>query len=224
MGTAQRDCPLPTQQIGVTIVNIATDKRSAIVDGAAVLFRRCGYQATTLADLSDATGMNKGSLFYFFPAKSDILFAIYLATFEALDSHVDAIPGGLRADENLRAHIHAMVSSTLSRPDHVAVYFQEHQWIERTLNAEQAAVIRSQEEFFTARLGSIVEDAVAGGIFRDVNVKLLVTQIQATVQSSYRWHLKDKGLAPSAIADAIADTFIHGVLTAKFQQPPPLTN
>lgn len=223
MGTAQRGCPFPTRQFGVTIVNTATDKRSVIVDGAAVLFRRYGYQATTLADLSEATGVNKGSLFYFFPAKSDILFAIYLATFEALDSYVDAIPGGLRADENLRTHIHAMVSSTLSRPDHIAVYFQEHQWIERTLKPEQAAVIRAQEEFFTARLGSIVEDAVAEGIFRNVNGKLLVTHIQATVQSSYRWHLKDKGLAPSEIADAIADTFIHGVLAAKSRRRRPRT-
>ncbi|TCS63571.1 TetR/AcrR family transcriptional regulator [Varunaivibrio sulfuroxidans] len=48
-----------------------TDKEEVIA-GALELFRRQGYQRTTMADISAACGLLRGSLYHYFPSKEDL--------------------------------------------------------------------------------------------------------------------------------------------------------
>lgn len=59
-----------------------TDKEE-VVTGALELFRRQGYQRTTMADISAACGLLRGSLYHYFPSKEDL-------AREAM-SHVDTV-------------------------------------------------------------------------------------------------------------------------------------
>jgi len=51
-------------------------RRRAIVAAAVDLFARQGYEGTSIREIADQAGMNKGNLYYYFPAKDDLLFAI----------------------------------------------------------------------------------------------------------------------------------------------------
>lgn len=46
--------------------------REAIVTGALELFRRQGYQRTTMADISSACGLLRGSLYHYFASKEEL--------------------------------------------------------------------------------------------------------------------------------------------------------
>lgn len=52
------------------------NRRPALLQAAAVLFRRQGYAATTTRDIAAAAGMQSGSPFYHFKSKEALLYAV----------------------------------------------------------------------------------------------------------------------------------------------------
>lgn len=51
----------------------ASARQDEVLDRAICLFRKQGYHRTTMKDLADAMGMQKGSIYYHFPSKEAIL-------------------------------------------------------------------------------------------------------------------------------------------------------
>jgi AcrR family transcriptional regulator len=49
-----------------------SDKRNQILEAAKVLFSRQGYSKTSVDDISQAVGMRKSSLYYYFKSKEDL--------------------------------------------------------------------------------------------------------------------------------------------------------
>src|ERR1700729_242245 len=54
----------------------STDTRTRLVLAAMQLFWEKGYNSTSIADVLHSAKVNSGSLYYFFPSKSDLLVAV----------------------------------------------------------------------------------------------------------------------------------------------------
>ena len=59
------------------------NRYNSILEESASIFRRQGYHATSLQDVADAVGIQKGSLYHHFDSKEDILFQIIEETHKA---------------------------------------------------------------------------------------------------------------------------------------------
>lgn len=70
-------------------------KRKTIYDTGMDLFREYGYEQTTLEDICVATGMSRGSLYYFYPKKRDILYHFFEEMMEISLKYLE------QADENI---------------------------------------------------------------------------------------------------------------------------
>ena len=72
-------------------MNIATAQPNArpreaeLLSVATRLFRERGYHATSMQDLAEALGMNRGSLYHYIEAKDDLLWRIVSEALERLD-------------------------------------------------------------------------------------------------------------------------------------------
>jgi TetR/AcrR family transcriptional repressor of nem operon len=55
---------------------VSSHTRETLVAAAMRLFATKGYAGTTIADILHTTGVNAGSLYYFFPGKQDLLIAV----------------------------------------------------------------------------------------------------------------------------------------------------
>jgi AcrR family transcriptional regulator len=190
-----------------------TDKRATLVREAAVLFRRRGYHGTSMSDIAEAMRLNKGTLYHYFPSKSDILYAIYLEATTRLDQEVAEVPGGLGPQEELVGNVRAILRTTSALPDFIAVYFQEHAWLESSVSAEQATAIREREARFTEQVQGIVERGMREGVFRRVNSRLLVVQLLAMISSLHRWHLTEDLASAELMADTIIGYLYDGILS-----------
>jgi AcrR family transcriptional regulator len=51
-------------------------RRREIIDAAVSVFAELGYEGASIREIADLAGMNKGNLYYYFPAKGDLLFEI----------------------------------------------------------------------------------------------------------------------------------------------------
>src|SRR3712207_4161243 len=78
-------------------------RRESIVDAAARLYAKRGFQGASVADLAKACGTSKALIYHYFPSKDDILYEVMAAH---LDDLVDAADDVMRtgdARERLRA-------------------------------------------------------------------------------------------------------------------------
>lgn len=153
------------------------EKTVTLVREAASLFRRYGFHATSMGDLGAAMNLNKGTLYHYFPSKGEILYAIYQQVFTTLEAQVALIEADLRADEKLVAYIRAITKTRAAVPDFVAVYFQEHPWLDTSLSPEHCAAVRQKEREWTAGLRAIFDDGMRDGLFRRVNTEVLAIQL-----------------------------------------------
>lgn len=68
----------------------ADSRAPLVLDAAAALFCRQGYEGTSVRDIARAAGMLPGSLYCHFPTKEDLLVAVYLRGVEQICAAVDA--------------------------------------------------------------------------------------------------------------------------------------
>jgi AcrR family transcriptional regulator len=97
----------------------AGDSRSTILDTAARLFRKEGYAAVSLRDISAACGMKAGSLYYHFASKDAIVSEVLKIGVERVFAEVRASIDALGQDATpeqvfrtaVRAHLRALLEA-----------------------------------------------------------------------------------------------------------------
>src|SRR6201995_4723103 len=82
-------------------------RRAELTRIAARLFAERGYQGTSLADLADALGVQKPSLYHHIDAKEDLLWEVAWDGAEAFHAGLDSVPPGLPATERIRLALRA---------------------------------------------------------------------------------------------------------------------
>jgi len=91
--------------------------RERILDVALDLFRRQGYEATTMRMIATEAGVALGNSYYYFPSKDHLVQAFYARMHADL---VDACQGVLDGQRNLRARLRLVMRARLDvlRPYH----------------------------------------------------------------------------------------------------------
>jgi AcrR family transcriptional regulator len=81
--------------------SVADDTRQRILDAAADLFIEQGFAGTSVRDISERLGMTKGSLYYHFASKEDVLNALVTPLIEDLDEFIADAGAAERPDAAL---------------------------------------------------------------------------------------------------------------------------
>ena len=142
--------------------------RGRILDEAAALFARDGYESASLGSLADAVGVTKAAIYHYYPNKKEIYEAIIVQTLEGLLSHVTR-----RLDENMTPS--EALSSFMSAH---AEYFEAnyHGFVTMLVGfggMENSAFIVDAQKIrrnYEGKLRFIIEHGVADGHFRQVDL------------------------------------------------------
>jgi len=84
-----------------TVGSAAEDTRQRILEAALELMIERGYAATSVRDIAEQVRMTKGSLYYHFESKDDLLFALLTPLVTAMDEFV----GQARTAERITADL-----------------------------------------------------------------------------------------------------------------------
>lgn len=97
----------------IRTVKTAEERKKEIIETAGGLFLSKGYMNTTVEDVIRETGIAKGTFYYHFPSKDELLRSVLESRLEALERQALQIAGhpGWNADEKLRAVLQAIFSS-----------------------------------------------------------------------------------------------------------------
>jgi AcrR family transcriptional regulator len=85
--------------------------RDRIVDVALDLFRRQGFEQTTMREIAAKAGVSLGSAYYYFEAKEDLVMAFYERAMEAMAPRIEA---ALKSAPKFEARLEAILSVKFS--------------------------------------------------------------------------------------------------------------
>ena len=157
--------------------------REKILEAARVLFNTKGFNATTISDLVEATGMQKGSLYFHFPGKDAIAREVLN---EATDEFMEFLSKVLGGD-NPGAGLENFFRSALDK--HLATGFVGgcifgNTALEMTdFDPEFAGMIDRVFDDWISMVASVVTGAQKRGQIRaDINDEAMAKHIIATIE------------------------------------------
>jgi len=175
-------------------------RQQEVVDAAAELFGANGFQATSMADLSEATGLTVGGLYHYVGSKDDLLFQICHGLMEPLLARAREIAADaeLTAGERLRALLAEWVGQVVARRHSMLVFQQERHVIEREPRWRE---IRRARKEFERILDELLEAGERSGelAYDDRAVALLA--LLGMVNHVPQWYRPRGPLSPDEIAD-----------------------
>ncbi|HWK29579.1 MAG TPA: TetR/AcrR family transcriptional regulator [Solirubrobacter sp.] len=176
---------------------------------AAEVFARKGYDGASLQDLAEAIGMQKGSLYHWIETKEDLLVAVIERAHEAtLASNVR-----WRDVEDPVEALHVFVADharvAIEHQLATRVYLQDFESISA---ARRRDVLRSRDSY-EAELRGLLERGQATGRLRDgVDVRLSAFAILGMVNWLAIWYRADGDLRPDDIVRELAAMAVAGVV------------
>lgn len=178
------------------------------MDVAAHLFARQGYSATGIAELCDAVGLGKGSLYYYIQSKEHLLSQIHDRVMEeVLQSARDIEDLHTSAAESLRMLGIELLKIITEYPDHVWVFL--HEW--RALSGEEADEFRKKRRLYEGTVERVLTAGVESGEFQITDMRLAVHAWLGMHNYTYQWYQDAGRLNAFQIAGQYYEIFIRGI-------------
>jgi TetR/AcrR family transcriptional regulator, cholesterol catabolism regulator len=121
-------------------------RRTELTRQAARLFAEKGYHGTSIGEIAEALGVQKGSLYAHIQSKQDLLYETMLEGARAFHAGLDAIPDELPATEKIRLALRSHLRVVAEQLDVATVFVQEWRYLEGERRDEILRERRRYEE------------------------------------------------------------------------------
>jgi len=180
-----------------------------VIDAAARVFASKGYDATTIDDLVEATGLQRGGLYHYIGGKKDLLIAIHERFLTPLLEQARAIEAeDLEPEPALRALAYALMDNIHRYRDQVTVFF--HEW--RTIEGDERwSDIRRERREFEQIISNVLERGRAAGRFRFADRRIALLGFLGMINYAPQWYEPDGRVSHAEIAEQFCDIFLRGI-------------
>jgi AcrR family transcriptional regulator len=192
---------------------VAVRAREAdLLRAATRLFRERGFHATSMQDLAEALGMNRGSLYHYIDSKDDLLWSILTGALDLLCARVGPmltatdVPPSQRLANGIREHLHVAADSA----DELSLIQIELRSLGDARRREMVARRNESEELWRQALRAAIAD---GAVRSDTDLRLAVIGILSACNWFTQWYRPDGPMSVDQIADGFIALFLHGIQT-----------
>jgi TetR/AcrR family transcriptional regulator, cholesterol catabolism regulator len=173
-------------------------RRDELTREAARLFAERGFHGTSMGDLAEALGVQKGSLYSLTGSKQQLLYDTMRAGADAFHASLDAVPEDAPAGERIRLALRGHLHVVAEQLDVATVFTREWRYLEGDKREEILAERRRYEERFRALFREGVE---AGELRADLDSGAAALLVLSSANWAYTW------LTPDRDTDELADRF-----------------
>jgi AcrR family transcriptional regulator len=181
-------------------------KTQEILTTAAALFGERGYDAVSLEDVAERLDVTKGSLYYYFPSKDELVTAAietlgteWTARLERLMATQDGPPGA-RLRALIREHVTIAVREY---PAALRLYLVPHDWPDA-----QRARIKELRRRHDQVFRRVVQEGVAAGAFTVTSVDTVLQCMHAAMSQAPLWCGGLTGRRLDKALDELTDTLM----------------
>ncbi|OYD07848.1 TetR family transcriptional regulator [Paludifilum halophilum] len=185
--------------------------KKRIVEQSILLFERKGFSETSIQDVVEALGVTKGTFYYYFSSKEQLLRDIHLMYIDDLLTLQEQII------ENPETSYRTKLSETVKllvtqikvtgRPARVFHREMMH------LKPESASTVKQKRRLFRFNIQKIIESGVETGEFRkDLQADLVAFAILGMCNWSYNWFHPNGSVTDEELAEAYMETLLNGMV------------
>jgi TetR/AcrR family transcriptional regulator, cholesterol catabolism regulator len=178
-------------------------RREELTRIAARLFAERGYQGTSLADLAEALGVQKASLYHHIDSKEDLLWDVAWEGAEAFHAALDGVPADAPAAERIRLALGAHLAVVGGQLDVATVFVRE--W--RHLSDERRRRFAAERRRYEERIRELFRAGVDESQLRtDLDTATAALLFLSAANWAYTW------LRPGAPTGELADRLYRAML------------
>ncbi len=178
-------------------------RREELVSVAVRLFAERGYHGTSMADLAEAMGVQKGSLYSLTGSKQELLVVITREGAASFHSALDSVPDDAEPLERIRLALRAHLGVVAAQVSAATVFTRE--W--RFLDEPERTAFRAERRRYEERWRDVLQDAAERGALRsDLDVEAAVLLVLSAANWAYTW------IRPGGDTDGLADRFFATLL------------
>lgn len=180
----------------------AAERRTLVLAGAAEIFGRQGYRATTMTDIAASVGLSKPTLYHYFRNKEQLLVRLYedvmtesLANAQYIE---DTVPVPMEA---MRQLITYRVRYTCENQAMHKVFFEEEEEMPREMLAK---ILEARAEFENVLKRLVRRHLEDTGRSLSVPETVFVNACLGAANWVYKWYNPDKSIEPEQLGRDIA--------------------
>ncbi len=187
-------------------------RREEILEVATALFTTQGYEATTTQDLADVLGVRKGSMYYYFASKEELLFEVLLRNHEELHCHVAGAVGavGIEGLDAIRTFVTEHVLFVLGHRAVSSLYADEVRVV-RVVPPWWAALTSERGRHERLLLRLIKRAQANREIISDLDATLTARAFLAIANAPLRWFHPSGRYRPETVAKHHADLALRSL-------------
>ena len=185
-------------------------REAQILETAARIFCEKGFDKASMGDVADAVGLTKAGLYHHIGSKDELLFAIMSYGMDLFEekvlNRVMAIPDPLeRLKAALRGHVLLVIRD---RPKEVTVILHET----NALRGRYRDRINARKKGYIKFLEKTFREMIKSGTARRVDPSAAAFAMLGMINWIYQWYQPGGRLNEEAVADALSDVFLGGIL------------
>ena len=185
-----------------------SEKRTRIIDTAAKLFAKKGFENTTTRDICKATGMSHAMIYYYFDDKESLLYEILdeilsegLRAIKKIDRSSKSLKEKLAAITDVYARYHVL------KIDKMKVFVHE----QKSLKPEhKKKVVEYQREYLDI-LVNILKGLKQENQIVNLDTKAAAFTFFGMVHWAYRWYDPKGKIKPKQLSQIINRIFTEGI-------------
>ncbi len=175
-------------------------RRDELIDAAAHLFSRRGYERTSVRDIAEAVGIQSGSIFYHFSSKEEILIEVMAF---GIDRFFEAAEKAFARAKNpveklrylFRAHLEALLIDEHRDSMNVLLY----EW--RSLSPEGREKIVKMRDKYEKMWQEVLDEVASEGYIEKGDTKVLRLMLLGGLNWSVQWFSPGGKYTPEELAE-----------------------
>lgn len=184
--------------------------RERIIKESIELFDKKGFSKTSIQDIVDTIGVTKGTFYYYFKSKQELLMDIHLTYIKDLLKEQEMILNDetISCKEKVKKLIYLIIKDIREHGKSARVFNREV----RHLDEQQLKLINSYRKEFRFRLQKVFEEGMENGEFRkDLRSDIVIFGILGMVNRSYQWYNPDGEVSEEELVNIYMEIILNGI-------------
>lgn len=176
------------------------------------LFERKGFTQTSIQDIVDELGVTKGTFYYYFSSKEQLLMDIHLDYIVKLVERQEEIIDSpkLSNQEKITELIGLLINEIEKNGDKGRVFFREI----RHLTKENIATIKEKRNQIRLNIEYVIKEGISSGEFHpDTKIDIVAFAILGLTNYSYQWFDPSGEVSADELIEIYSQVVFNGILS-----------